>query len=55
MKEILLDLLIFWAAVLIGVFGWCIGAPVFIFAGVVFVVTSVVWMAMDLIAIMKEE
>lgn len=55
MKYLAFDLLIFWAAFAVGAFGWVAGAPVLILAGGIFVVTSIVWMALDIYALMKDE
>jgi len=55
MKELVVDLLVFWLAVAVGLFGWHIHAPVLALMGVIFFVASVIWMAMDLYALLGDD
>jgi len=55
MKELVIDLLVFWSAVAVGLFGWRIHAPVLVLMGVIFFIASVIWMAMDLYALLGDE
>lgn len=55
MKELAIDLLVFWLSVAVGLFGWRIHAPVLVLMGAIFFFASVIWMAMDLYALLGDE
>lgn len=53
MRAILFDLLVMWLSIVIGAYAWP-DIPVLVFGAVVFLVTSVCWLVMDMWYAIKE-